>query len=201
MTFSFQPAFDSGTDDAGMTGATMRFDVSLPGARYLLGPNTAVGDFAYAPANVTLTVTGSSVPANNGTFTITPANGDQFGALPNYQTGGYSAPLVSLDHDSGEVLLPAESFVFGPNSVSVSFFTPYQNPPNTTAGDGDPVLVSHWNGLTFSNNDAFQIGGAFFYGFQGAVVSAVPEPSDYALAGGMMMAGFAAFRRHRRSRG
>lgn len=182
-----------------MTGSTLRFDITLAGSNYLLAPNSGVGDFAYTPASVTLTVSGSSVPSNNGTFTITPANGDGFGALPNYQTGGYSAPMVSLAHDSGEVLLPAEAFVFGPNSVSVSFFTPYQSPPTSTAGSGDPILVSHWNGLTFSNNDAFQIGSAYFYGFQGAIV-AVPEPSDYAWTSGLALAGFIGLRFVRKSR-
>lgn len=193
LDFSFQPTYVDGADTAGMSGSTMTFSVTVDQATYSSYSDGDGGFVPYALASaVSLTVSGSSVPANNGTWSLTSPSAP-FAVIPQEQYGnayallGYNGGATGVD------------FHFGPNSALVANFAAYSGSPLSGPAPGSAVKASDFNGLVLADRDV-QINGTFFNGLDGTVVHAtmVPEPATYAVMSGAGLLAFAGWRRHGR---
>ncbi len=192
LDFTFQAALVSGPDTAGMNGATLSFEITANQATYATGDDGNPGGFPLlTPSSVTLTVTDSSVAANNGVFSITP-NDFVFGVTPN-DHGDPNATLLD-EYVVGGGVSPSD-FQFGPNSVPVHSLS-FNAPPIANPAPGDAVKASDFNGLVLYDL-RFNIGAADFHGEGGTVVQAtmVPEPTAYAVVAGVALLAFAGWRR------
>ncbi len=146
VEFSFQPTYISGTDDQGMNGSTWSFRSVISQSNYggLLPDNAA----AAIPGSVQLTVSGSSVPANNGTFTLMERDTTDFVIFPDLRG------TILWDDTSGGV----SDFTFG--TVVVNFFAP-EGSNVASPVPGDPILANHFDGASWGDV-AFTIGAATF---------------------------------------
>ena len=194
ITYSTQPQYESGPDDAGITGATLTFNATVNQATYSsAGGFGPIPLFPYASvSSVSLTVSGSSVPGNNGTFNLT-SDFAPFVASPN-DGFGYGFPLAGSDPGGFFGLY----FTFGPNSVVVQNLAIY-GPNITSPAPGDAILASHFEGMVVNGDSgSYQIGGALFQIPNTTVhasITPVPEPAEYAALTGMALAGFDLWRR------
>ena len=192
LDFTFQANLSSGVDSAGMNGATLSFEITANQATYAAGDNGSPGGFPLlTPSSVTLTVTDSSVAANNGIFSLTP-NDFVFGVTPN-DAGDPFAVLLG-NYVAGNAVTTTD-FQFGPNSVGVRGLVLNASPIANPA-PGDAVKASDFNGLVLYDL-RFNIGAADFHGEGGTVVQAtmVPEPTAYAVVAGVALLAFAGWRR------
>jgi len=173
---------DPVTDTAGMNGATMRYTFLLAETYSNLG-----GFIGAVSTSAEVTVSGSSVPENNGTFSIADGTHVNFAFIPFFS----NASFLMFDPN-----LTNADFTFG-NAVSVSVHGLGSSLLGSAPSVGSTVEASHFNGITISN-DAFNLGDGN-YSFSNAPVTAavvaVPEAQTVSALIGMLILGFIAYRR------
>ena len=179
LTITSTVTFIAGTDPFGFGGSTWTFQFNSSQTNYVetLGIASVITDSA------SLTVSGATNPAYNGTFAIADTNTTNFASLPN-SSGDLYVGLNAVGS--------AAAFTFGPAASVSGFFllgTAQSNPGST-----DLIELSDWQGASVSNT--LDINGDVFV-FGPGIVNAVPEPSTYAALAGLAVLGVVALR-HRK---
>jgi hypothetical protein len=193
LGFSFSPELLSGTDEELFVGSTWTFDISISQTTYNDFDNIGL---PYVDIDsVNLTISGSGVAENNGTFAITPENSSAFVAIPSNTTHGY--PITELTGWG------AATFEFA-DGVSVDYLNP-SGVHVATPNVGDTVSSEHFNGLELNRALDIATGGEFGAVYSiptGIVVTAisVPEFSNSSLLLGTMSLFFLFCRRRSRCR-
>jgi len=93
--FSFQPELLAGTDDQQLVGSTWTLSINVSQSNYgdLQGSNLPYA----SPDSVQLTISGSGISNNNGTFDLTPSDPENVAVAPTNGTYAYAhAPCIGV---------------------------------------------------------------------------------------------------------
>ena len=196
LSFSYQPQLIDGDNSDGFVGSTWSFDITLAQNSYSAFDNSYPSYLAGQPYalvdTATLTVTGASVPTNNGVFPIVDGNGSNLIVIPNHDLNDR---VYFLESDGDEHV----NFQFGTSEFSILLFSEF-NPVVPMSEPGDFIQAEHFNGLTFDPAWATYGGPEATFRFPaGTTVSAVPEPGTWAAMIGLAGFGMAIYYTARRA--
>ena len=185
LNVSFTPTLTSGDDTWGFDGSTWSFTWTFNQATYSdINSNAAI-----VSDSASLTVSGATNSAYNGTFALADATTGAFLAVPN-SVGTLFMGVNTLNNDS--------QFSFGQPALTVSEVT-LSGSSIADPAIGSPVLTSHFDGAMVGDATVkILLGGdEGNYDFGSAQVVAVPEPATYAILVGLGMLAFAVIRRRK----
>ena len=199
LSFSFQPQLVSGIDTNGLIGSTWTIDITLAQNNY----SALTGDYRaglpYAPIDTAiLTVSGASVPANNGTFPIIDGDGGNLILIPNNNSdiSHIKERVVFLSSESAHMF----PFQFGTADFQYLHFGSQSTPPVAMPNPGDFIQAEHFDGLSVDPVYNSYGGPDVYYHVQaGTTVSAVPEPGTWAAMIGLVGFGMAIYYTARRT--
>lgn len=196
LTYAYTVSTSDIENYLGLVGSTFTFEFTSSNTHY----DDLSGFAVFQAQTGSLTISGATVAAANGTYAMVPSGTSTYLFAPDLAGNA----RLAAKSDGGQPL----EFAIGPiNGFNLDFASlSFAATALQSVLPGDPIEVSDWQGMTVTEDGEMRIIFAEFSddtfyeltpaGTLGAVVN-VPEPSTYAVLAGLVAIGLVVLRRRR----